>query len=1828
MDDNSPDDAPAIKILENEISYNGTDIDDNTTNFFIVQYNLNKFEGLKYITSTNNNKYTAILYSSIDGSTLILVILKNIFDLKRENVKYKIASTMSFDTKKIESILTDDLLNKTLDDDEYKPKRILTSSYNLFLVNNSYIIIQCIKKRIILLDFLQKKYTTLYVNSENHRNVKVISTFDELIVIKHKNNNSQYLTRTYVFCISNNQLFFFILNENVITNQQFVMHRFPFEENYNSVEEFLIQRIDSKNNENKWYYIMVLLLNGKLVRYVTNWLTVSIKYVLLHFKQYVTNNVIKKTVNSFDKLMNCHIKIYYSKNCISFIILQLGNNDILAFKFYDTESPEEVRKRFSIGEYENVLSNSTNSFNSDFTSPTKDIINTDEKEKLNYQTGTNKGNIFPIYNKTDKSEKTDISSSINPTTVSNFNLDGITKVSESSSSTKILFSSKEKGIIHFPVGEKEKSMDFNTFMRNNNPNDKNIIFSFTYFHLFKFYQFSNLVSVYKYPSSDNKNENGILTSHIFYDKKFIPNDIKLYDIFHYEYLNYSFILTNKFIIKFRINYHLYSLIYKSGRISYSPSTTNEDSFSKLKILTKFDKIEKLKYKCKVCKKKKPSFVCRKCKFVYYCTKEHMEYDRINIHFFECELLKFIKAFDSINKESKKINFKLINGIVKTCQNILNKLFRFIETPLDYNAYLIFLKIMLNILPMIKIENFINDNMNKFKNIIITEPKMVCDKIFNLELWFFYSNLNILYTNFALKAGLNVLSSYSFRNSKMLDLIRKKDSKIQSLFAYFGLSNDLCQFDISNSRLNIVEYSKNFFFNLPQIYTNDYQDENHLNIHEHFIIYHINSLTSLLKIGMKLGEINSYKSLIGYLTSIISLIPVLIEDKLNNGEYANDYLNPQLTLTYIYFYLSFILVKIEKIPNSIIVLNYVLSLLKKTNSPSLYSFQSKVLLNSGILLNFTGNNQSGIHKMEEAYRIAVTKNSSLDYKQKITQLLILAYLNINKIYNSYILIKESIKKVQNVIGITNDLSNITSFKYYKHLLRLKSYLLFIIEYLGYKYNKSKKLISNKKENQNNNPNLQNQDEIPESILPSKFNIISNKLIKYVSENDLKLLKKENPSREEILANNWFENQNVKHLPYLILNNQKDIKTALEFLYDFKPEEFNQINEDNSSIVIEDNNKDEIHDRSNSNLSKEMSVSYINAFKEKNILLKDEEINYLDEIEIKMELFDMLNSQQQKKLKEINNKVLLRSILLRDPKGIIDKFNLNYHPKFTYEFFTLVNRLEENYFVKNFENLFYFEDYETKLFDFKTGFILLGLRKFLNLEKIKNINFIHTFKFLEKIKKQDLSIVTSNELSNDEKDKKDWMKKLKKVCEKNNYPFTDNLNHILQNIVESLNEKEIEYLLQNPQYLLNYIYIDKNAKYEDIKREINTMNISASSNSSKSHSNTSQIQATNLINTSNLANFRFSMKTPSSLDNESFQFSSKNIGNKVVKFTLNTSKNKEYEDDSLSDNDEDNNNNDGGFYLLDKKNSSKKTITLKPFGNINIDSNKDNKNLHNITEEDVSIVKKDRNSIIGKDIIELNEEKKEVKLTEKNSKESKEVPTIILKEMEDSSKSKRKSSFLNNNNNNITNENNIKMKIEEEIKNVSKIDEDKDNLNYSPFITENINEMLEVNNNKENNNKQNEVLLIKNNQKDIISRKETKKKTISKLPKSPINKLPLKTIKPNITILTSKKNIEKNSHIKTKKNSDNKIGCKEIINNEIPEEIIRALLENTEMTKIKSESNQNSNNTNSIKITPNNNINRNEYIQDSKGEGVRFQYFDRRPPSYKTLKEKVLKRKPKK
>ena len=56
----------------------------------------------------------------------------------------------------------------------------------------------------------------------------------------------------------------------------------------------------------------------------------------------------------------------------------------------------------------------------------------------------------------------------------------------------------------------------------------------------------------------------------------------------------------------------------------------------------------------------------------------------------------------------------------------------------------YLKIMLNILEYIKVDQLMNNVLSPMRTTITNDFRQVCDKIFILELWFFYFNLNILY----------------------------------------------------------------------------------------------------------------------------------------------------------------------------------------------------------------------------------------------------------------------------------------------------------------------------------------------------------------------------------------------------------------------------------------------------------------------------------------------------------------------------------------------------------------------------------------------------------------------------------------------------------------------------------------------------------------------------------------------------------------------------------------------------------------------------------------------------------------------------------------------------------------------------------------------------------------------------------------------------------------------------------------------------------------------------------------------------------------------------
>ena len=129
-----------------EILYSGNDPEDNTPNFFIVEFNLKKYEKYEFICSTCNKIYTAILYLDNEHKNLILVIYKNIFDNEHEHITYKIISTLSFDKKYFENLDTttenQPKVNKKkiyFEDESEVYKKTVTNIYNMFLINKNFI---------------------------------------------------------------------------------------------------------------------------------------------------------------------------------------------------------------------------------------------------------------------------------------------------------------------------------------------------------------------------------------------------------------------------------------------------------------------------------------------------------------------------------------------------------------------------------------------------------------------------------------------------------------------------------------------------------------------------------------------------------------------------------------------------------------------------------------------------------------------------------------------------------------------------------------------------------------------------------------------------------------------------------------------------------------------------------------------------------------------------------------------------------------------------------------------------------------------------------------------------------------------------------------------------------------------------------------------------------------------------------------------------------------------------------------------------------------------------------------------------------------------------------------------------------------------------------------------------------------------------------------------------------------------------------------------------------------------------------------------------------
>ena len=1511
------------------------------TNFFLIESELKDFNELVYLCYSINKKYTALLYREKDHSYLYLFILKHIIDKTKENISYKIKTKLKFNKSEIDKTNLDDK-QMFLDDQANKNTY---NEYSITLINKDLILLQVIGKKIMIVNFEKKEYTILFCNSSDKKSIQVVSTYDELIVTKKENDEKKYQIRTYIFCVSSGKLYFFMVNDKVFSDFQFLLIPFPFTEEITDCIDFEILKINNKREyencdifENKYYFVFIVLLNGKFIRYVTNWVNCGLKDILLNFQTDLEKNLIKRSLDFFDKgNNNCGLKVYRSEKCASFIILQIGFH-IFSFKYYETDTPEEIMQRFGIKDKiekdidnnnkfdknnknlevgDSIANIENNHFNINLNSNVKNEGEISDSNSLKHS-GKNTNILFntlndslsiskmslfqqkarhgslaninyPKFSSSKNSPKINrinnmntsinnmqnIESMVNNThmnsldhTESNITFNDIKDNIKDSNITKNIssevknssipeFKTKDKGVVYYSL---EKFYDLNLNNENENieneenlinskeniieenskmnesyiSQSKNIIYSFTYHSFLSFIQTTNNVIISHNPDKINENEGQIEKIMKFNNKLSLNYDkIEILDVLHYYSLKYSYLLTNKYIFKFRVNtdlFHLFNILNKHKNNSIQNDKKKDSIFYKLKSIFRYSRSNKIPEggKCKLCKKRDSQIICQKCKRAIYCCVDHMNDDYRNIHFFQCEMNICIEKLEKNKKKSE--NLAEINNVIISFKNILNQIFIFVENKKDYMNYTVFLKIMLNILFYIDIEGCMNKALSPMRTKISNDFRKVCDKIFIIELWFFYCNLNILYITFIVKSGNFFLATHLLHLVKVVDLIEKKDVKLTSMFAYFSLANDLTKYKMNNKK-DIKEYTKKFFFNLLKIYTNENKNSNYLYIHEQFFIYYLHTFSSLLKIHLFLKEKTKTMKEIGAINidKIVCYLPKLFEEKLNNIETSDVSQYPnKLPLIIIYYYLSFILVKIDKVSHAITLLRYILGEISrinnykdnKTNEPNKITYstlEAKIYLNIGILMNYNGDFNLGIHHLENCYRLCFQEKLSSYLTMKVLDMLCLAYINNDKVDTAFILVKKAISLKKKFLSEKKNKFNSTILIYKLNLFKLKIYLLFIYQYISYKYQKMNNFL-NTKSIKGKNKIIKNPDDIPSSITPIAFNKISPGLIGYVCEEDKKKKKAELLKDKINKDDEYFKFELDSNLDKFALfcysGKLEMIIKALEFLYKLSEKEYEILNNDNGSTQKEDNKDDNYNLRErSSSVSRDFSISYskpVGVYKDKiNFFFKEDNETFLDEIEVKIGLYDQLSDAQQKELKTIQNNVFRRSILLRDPKGKIDKFNLNYHPKYTLEFCELFSKLNETVFLNQLEKFGIGEQYEAKLFEHKNDGLIYSLRKYLNLEKIQNILYIQKVKLFEKYK-QKLILVQKTEyketITKNQSVANDYINKIKEKFSKDKFLKNMNLDGLYEKLVNELTNKELNYILENPNKILNYIYIN--------------------------------------------------------------------------------------------------------------------------------------------------------------------------------------------------------------------------------------------------------------------------------------------------------------------------------------------------------------------------------------------------------------------------------------
>jgi len=1250
--------------------------------FSTMWYTQQVSEDMIILASCYTPLYTCLLYYIPNKNFYYIYVYQNILDYKSENISLKPIQLIQLE----HSIKEQEVISKK------ETTGVINKIVKIYFGADNYLLLNEIDKRILLIDFINGNYVTIFNNKEEKSQepiYNIFDTYDENYYLE-----GEQRIRTFAFLsikyqekkVSYYKYKYFIIERGILENNYFFLHSIDLEMGDAEPVSLKIHKIPKQSGYKKdsdsgkssqWFYIFCFLSTQRFYQIITNYGQLSFYQMLRSINQNNTNT--SPYIENFEKERYSLTKrrsrkdnrikqpeddkINEEKNIEANNNIDKINDENNDSNFFSNSSKNMINFNIKINRIAFWSSSTILRFEKQQVSQGLNIfLNINTKKLSALILFFENGDIvtFPFnYNDSPEEIKNKITI---PKTITEIKLDKIK--SDTFGPLAKVFKFKEKYV--FKSTTQCALTSKNLIIANDN---KIRIYDLeTYEKLFSydFYK-ENIASLLLFNDIGNtflltstKIFKIIFTSRfrILTQNEIINNPKCQVNNYLQEGMSYPLF---EFSPEDVWNSYCSKLDIDSNNIKNSINNSLKSGISlisnKNNLYNDGQNEDKV---CVICSKD-AEYYCSDCNLRYYCCYEHFQYDYNLIHFYECQLVQFFRRKDIMSIENKDIRYiVLYNELIKLCGRILNFMFTRIFVRKDYH---VFLEMLLNLIELL--DNFgfyinlsefcscnlINSNNNKFRQ----KAEKV---LFYQNCIYFYIHLQMLKCTFTSKCKLYNLSDCYMKiikNDIIPKLSPKDKKKLLSLKCEKLYKNSIFKNEF------FLNFQSPVFFDLKKLY-NSLESSDYIDIVEIYIMHHLLALSLLIKFKIKLHSSID-------LNDTFTDIPSMFDDHFRDKNLLKN------VIPYCYFSLSFYLVEIGKVPNAVKLLKRMESFL---NEKSDNRIKALTYYNLGVLQYALGEFKIGIHNIEIAYKKIVEFFLSEKFKNKVIVTLGLAYLNQRKLFKAYVLIQTSI----------NELKKIKKKKYELKCIKLNAYLNYIIDLYEYSFITKARFQKNKA----------NKDK--------DYNI--HQLINFVECGDDKEL-------------------------IVIEQHVTEFLKVVEYVWNLSDDILQTLQKDNPPKIT-NNNKEEINHEKNISFTMEQSQMSTFIVKEPGTEKEESQEEYEEDIEVKPALFDSLTRQQQKDFIELKTAFLKRDIILRDSLGEIEKFNINYDPLYSKQFQKIIEKLKNNFLLKEIFYCFQNEKWRDDLYNYTPNNVLFGLSKYLKLEKIKNVIAIEKSKCLDMIKKE--------------------------------------------------------------------------------------------------------------------------------------------------------------------------------------------------------------------------------------------------------------------------------------------------------------------------------------------------------------------------------------------------------------------------------------------------------------------------------------------------------------